>query len=258
MRERGSYYLSQENIIIGSIAGKVSSDTEVNYCFWTSDTNSTKMIGVEKTGVHSTESRQIEITLESVKMINEHATRNDTCGKWILNSNNNLVTFKLSDRNEYSFSTQLILLPSFSGDNDRNSTFSGWFTDSSFLDETCSLEVAGNTSFYGLYGNIFTLNLDLNYGEDAASWNMKKAVLFNSSYGDFPKVNRTGHTFVGWFTDKTHGELVTKESTFIILDDQTLYAHWEINNYIVTFDFSNGTEPEKRVYSFNDSIDYPK
>ena len=41
-------------------------------------------------------------------------------------------------------------------------------------------------------------------------------------------------------------------------NDHTLYAHWTVNNYTVTFVFWNGKSDEKRVFPFNTSIEYPE
>ena len=41
------------------------------------------------------------------------------------------------------------------------------------------------------------------------------------------------------------------------MNDRTLYAHWTINNYTITFDYGNGTVVNKTL-KYNDTIVYPK
>jgi len=46
-------------------------------------------------------------------------------------------------------------------------------------------------------------------------------------YGDMPVPSRPGHTFAGWYTARTGGELVTAETVVTAMENHTLYAHWE-------------------------------
>ena len=79
---------------------------------------------------------------------------------------------------------------------------------------------------------------------------------YNSVYGELPTAAKEGHSFLGWFTEKDNGKEVTSEMTFAIAGNQTLYAHWAINSYTVTFDFNNGTNVDV-VFLFNETIEYP-
>ncbi|MBQ2967505.1 MAG: InlB B-repeat-containing protein [Clostridia bacterium] len=55
-----------------------------------------------------------------------------------------------------------------------------------------------------------------------------KTVWYNSNYGDIPVLSKEGYAFLGWFTDPLYGSLVTANTTVSILENQTLYAHWEL------------------------------
>ena len=57
-------------------------------------------------------------------------------------------------------------------------------------------------------------------------------------YGELPTVNRTGHSFDGWFTEE--GKEVTENDTVTKASDHTLYAHWTANNYTVTLNVNGG------------------
>ena len=101
--------------------------------------------------------------------------------------------------------------------------------------------------------NNYTVTFDGNGGTPSKE---SMVVTYNSTYGDLPTASRTGYTFLGWFTEETGGE-VTSEMTFLVADNQTLYAHWSINSYTVTFDFGNGTNTTSS-FPFNDTITYPE
>lgn len=44
----------------------------------------------------------------------------------------------------------------------------------------------------------------------------------------------------GWFTDVNGGDEVTSATTFARTEDMTLYAHWTLNSYVITFDANGG------------------
>ena len=58
-----------------------------------------------------------------------------------------------------------------------------------------------------------------------------KKVVSGSTYGDLPTPTRddTNQFFIGWFTAKDGGSLVTAESTVESEEPVTLYAHWGTN-----------------------------
>lgn len=80
---------------------------------------------------------------------------------------------------------------------------------------------------------------------------------FNTKYGDLPTASKTGHRFLGWFTERVGGEDATKETTLSTAGGKTLYAHWAIGSYTVTFDFNNGTTTTA-VFEFDETIVYPE
>ena len=91
---------------------------------------------------------------------------------------------------------------------------------------------------YTLYAhwisNNYTVTLNVNGGDTLLI--SEFAVTYDQPYNCLPNATRTGHTFIGWFTDG--GIEVTNETTAnITADNHILYAHWTINNYTVTFCF---------------------
>ncbi len=51
-----------------------------------------------------------------------------------------------------------------------------------------------------------------------------------------PKAYWVGHVFTGWYTEKEGGELITDDTIVNILGPTTLYAHWDTNTYVISFD----------------------
>lgn len=80
------------------------------------------------------------------------------------------------------------------------------------------------------------ITFDANGGEVSEA---TKTIYYGQYYGDMPVPVRTGYTFVGWFTEKTGGKQVTKDTIVTALANQTLYAQWSAMAY--TVNWANGT-----------------
>ena len=69
-----------------------------------------------------------------------------------------------------------------------------------------------------------------------------------------PTPTRTGYTFAGWYDAASGGTKVGDAgASYIITADKTLYAHWTIKSYTVTYDYSTngGTSATKTTASVN-------
>lgn len=67
-----------------------------------------------------------------------------------------------------------------------------------------------------------------------------KSVKFGEAYGELATVNRTGHTFSGWFTTQAGGQRKYNTSIVNIAGNHTLYAHWSGNTINVIFNPNGG------------------
>lgn len=134
-------------------------------------------------------------------------------------------------------------------------TFLGWFTD-----PTDGYEVTSSTLVYSsetLYAHwksntiISTITFNANGGSVSTT---SKQVNCGDVIGTLPVPTRTGYTFLGWFTDATNGTKVTSTTT-INVTALTLYAHWSMIKYTVTFDANGGTvTPTSLSVNYNDTI----
>lgn len=111
--------------------------------------------------------------------------------------------------------------------------FIGWFTNLTDGEEITSTSIVKTTSSIVLYAHWealnYTISFDANGGDSVAT---TFTVSYGSQYGEtFPVPTREGYSFDGWFDASTGGNMITTTSIVSILDDQTLYAHWTINQY---------------------------
>ena len=116
-------------------------------------------------------------------------------------------------------------------------TFGGWYKNS---DYTVSFNFANDvikedTTLYARWTiNVYNVVFDTDGGSVIADQNIEYNKKASKPY---PDPSKDGHTFLGWYKDSA----CTAEYDFntLITDDTTIYAKWEINTYLVTFE-SNG------------------
>ena len=106
--------------------------------------------------------------------------------------------------------------------------------------------------------NEYNVTFDVNGGNTLPESESSKQVVYDSIYDELPKASRTGYTFTGWFTEKDGGEKVGLATKVKITEDQTLYAHWSINQYTITFEANGGSDCEEIKQDYNTQIELPK
>ena len=65
-----------------------------------------------------------------------------------------------------------------------------------------------------------------------------KQVIYNKEYGLLPNPSKEGYTFTGWYTKKNSGEKINSDTKMSIKSNHYLYAHYDINNYYITYDYN--------------------
>ena len=236
------------SIYKGAIIGYAFSNTNITHCLWTSDVGCDVANG---TGTPSiTSSSLISINATTVDELNEYASNNGW-NRWLLNTDNKSVTFKINNNKGFSYSSQLILLPDIDIDSESGSglEFSGWYSDPYCNELFTSSEIIEDTFLYGLYGKLISVSFDPNSGNALPS---SKRVAVNGTYETLPEPTRTGYSFLGWFTENNEG--ITSETTVTIPTNHTLIAQWTLNNYTVALDVNGGDELKDptKVVTFND------
>lgn len=88
----------------------------------------------------------------------------------------------------------------------------------------------------------FTVHFEPNGGTVALE---NKTVYYGQTYGELPTPERgEAYVFEGWYTKKDGGSKVTADTAAKMDKDVTLYAHWKLNQFTVTFDANGGTVSE--------------
>ena len=121
-------------------------------------------------------------------------------------------------------------------------TFQGWYTSKNGGTKyDFNQTVTGNVTLYAHWSvNSYTLTFDGNGGKASES---SRTVQYGSQYGTLPTATRTGYTFDGWYTAKNGGTKVAPTMTMGAAN-ATVYAHWSVNSYTLTFDGNGGKASE--------------
>jgi len=152
----------------------------------------------------------------------------------------------------YDQTYQLPVAPSRTG-----YTFLGWYTSATggiqVLNTTVVVETTAHTLYAHWQANQYSVSFDHNYLGSAlpASIQQTYAQLYSLPSS---QPTREGYTFSGWFTDKTAGVKVESTTTVMITTAQTLYAHWSVNQYAITFVLNNGQDNVVQSLDFDTII----
>ena len=98
----------------------------------------------------------------------------------------------------------------------------------------CVEDNVGNTGEGSV--SLRTINFNANGGSVEID---KKVIGRNTSYGVLPTPTRAYHHFLGWYTAPTGGVEVTPET--VLSDDITVYAHWQIYTYTISYNANGGS-----------------
>lgn len=63
-----------------------------------------------------------------------------------------------------------------------------------------------------------------------------KLVTYGETYGFLPDAKKEGYTFIGWYNE--NGQKIYENSKVTERVNQTLYAKYKINNYVIKFDYN--------------------
>ena len=122
--------------------------------------------------------------------------------------------------------------------------FLGWFTEkeggTQVTPDTVLTEDTTVYAHWQIY--TYTVTYNPNGGSVSPTSETKE---HGSEYGTMPTPTRSNHRFLGWFTSATGGTQIT--STSIVTGNITLYAHWEVIGYTVTYNYNynGGTSASK-------------
>ena len=78
-----------------------------------------------------------------------------------------------------------------------------------------------------------------------------KVIHLNQAYGTLATPEREGYTFLGWFTSADGGTQITASTTATNQNDITVYAHWSLNTYSLSFNANGGTGAPAGINNIN-------
>lgn len=122
-------------------------------------------------------------------------------------------------------------------------TFKGWYTAKSGGTKitTSNAKTSQNTTIYAQWtaNPKYKVTLNANGGKVSGSSSKTITVTKGLTYSGIVNPTRSGYTFQGWYTKKSGGTKITKDTKVTLTGKQTLYAHW-LKNYKVTLNANNG------------------
>ncbi|MBR4671648.1 MAG: InlB B-repeat-containing protein [Bacilli bacterium] len=108
-------------------------------------------------------------------------------------------------------------------------TYTGYIRDKAGSEKTCTVTVEKNSA------------MTLTYNNNGGSGCTSKTINYNSQYGTLCTPTRAGYTFAGWYTQASGGTQITATATVTVTQNQTVYAHWSVNNYTIKFNGNGNT-----------------
>ena len=147
-------------------------------------------------------------------------------------------------------------------------TFAGW-TGTGLSSATKSVTVSkgstGNRSYTANWSaNGYTVSFNYNKPSTAAgtmsgNGTTSKGVTYAAAYGTLPQPSIPGWTFNGWYTAASGGSGISANTTYTATGNQTLYAHWTMNTYSISYTLNGGSlSGQKTSYNVNtDSFTLP-
>ena len=136
-------------------------------------------------------------------------------------------------------------------------TFDGWYTSASGgtkIETSTTVAITSTQTLYAHWkANTYQVTFNVNGGNawtsttcgsgytfTSGSNTCVKNVTYGSTYGSMPTPTRTGYTFDGWYTSTSGGTKISTSTNVAITSAQTLYAHWTVKAYQVTFNVNGG------------------
>lgn len=122
-----------------------------------------------------------------------------------------------------------------------NAVFTGWYTQQeggTKVENTTVVNINSDQTLYAQYmSSAFMIKFDGNGGEIEGI--SSKSVNAGETYGELPNATMEEYEFVGWYTQRDGGQLITENMVVSGLDgkkETTLYAKWVSKSQSIDFD----------------------
>ncbi len=122
--------------------------------------------------------------------------------------------------------------------------FLGWYSADGITGELVETDTVMNTDHnHTLYARweacSYTLTFNSTGGTDPDP--SDKDVVFNEEYGELATTTKEGYTFDGWYSEIVGGTEIESDTIVSIASDDTVYAHWILVTYTITYNLDGGT-----------------
>ena len=150
------------------------------------------------------------------------------------------------EKTSYDVTTESFTLPT---PTKTGYTFAGW-TGTGLSSATKSVSVAkgstGNRSYTATWtANGYTVSFNYNKpttdGSVTGNSTTSKGVTYNAAYGTLPSPALNGYSFAGWYTAASGGSKVTDTTKYTTAGNSTLYAHWNLTTYSISYALNGGS-----------------
>ena len=256
-----SYSISY-NLNGGNISGNPSSYTQLDtFTLPTPTRNNYTFTGWTGTGLSSATKT---VTVSKGSTGNRNYTANWTPTNYSISYNLNGGSIS-GQPTSYNVETANFTLPQPT----RNGyTFTGW-TGIGLSSATKSVTInkgsTGNRSYTANWSaNGYTVSFNYNkpstaIGTMSENGTTSKGVTYAAAYGTLPQPSIPGWTFNGWYTAANSGSRISATTTYTTTGNQTLYAHWTLNTYSISYNLNGGSlSGQKTGYNVNtDSFTLP-
>ncbi len=138
-------------------------------------------------------------------------------------------------------------------------TFTGWDTQSDgngtgYADGASYTMPTEATTLYAQWSlNSYTVSFESNGGTSVTSQNENYSTVVSEPTAP----TKTGYTFVDWYVDSGFNTIWDFVNDLVGTSDFTLYADWNLNNYLVSFDVDGGTVVSSQTIDYATLVTEP-
>ncbi len=201
----------------------------------------------------STQNTQLLSLLKNGKLLNPNATSlpvSNTSGKYFVACNSSYTSFvdalkSIGVDSSYSYRTTIASKNGVSGYSGSSAQNTGLLNLLKY-----GMLIKPEYAEQAVVSNC-VVSLNANGGDSPI---LSMTIATNDTYKGLPIAVREGYSFVGWYTDLNGGSVIHDGNALASSLNHVLYARWNANTYIVSFENNDGTgikAIKKIVYDSN-------
>jgi len=133
-------------------------------------------------------------------------------------------------------------------------TFGGWYTDITYTDSyDFNNKITANTTIYAKWEPLnYTVNFEMNGGNLVPDQSIAHG---EKASEPTPAPTKVGYTFGGWYKDAVYTQAY--DFTSVITENTTIYAKWNAQTYIVSFNTDGGSAVSNQSVAHGEKASEP-